>query len=66
MRAAVETGDLNLAALNAIHCAISCSDAVCVKFLGERPAGQSHEDSARLLEKTSSNAITPKVNISSI
>lgn len=52
MENAVAEENWNGASLNAIHCAISSSDAVTACLLGERPASQRHEDAAALLEKT--------------
>ncbi len=39
----------NAVVINAIHCAISSSDALLVFFKGIRSAGQSHEDVISLL-----------------
>ena len=39
----------NATVINAIHCAISASDALLVFFKGIRSAGQSHEDVISLL-----------------
>lgn len=52
MKTAESNDDWNAASLNAIHCAISSSDAVTAYVLGERSAGQKHEDAAALLQKT--------------
>lgn len=52
MERADADGNLNGAALAAIHCAISTVDALTVYKLGLRSAGQRHEDAATLLEKT--------------
>ena len=60
MLAAQQSGDRSLACLNAIHCAISCADAVCTCFLGEKSAGQSHDDAAWLLEKTNAPGAAEK------
>lgn len=51
MKQAEEAGELNAACLNAIHCAISCADAVTTFYLGERSAGQRHEDVVVLLKR---------------
>jgi len=40
----------NAACLNAIHCAISSVDAICVFFMGERSSSQRHEDAFRVLK----------------
>ena len=42
----------NLAALNAIHCAISSIDALTTFYLKQRSVGQRHEDAAALLVRT--------------
>ncbi|MFH1200320.1 MAG: HEPN domain-containing protein [Candidatus Micrarchaeota archaeon] len=51
---------LNLACLNAIHCTISCADALGAHFLGERSAGQSHDDAAVLVLQTKLPGISQK------
>jgi uncharacterized protein (UPF0332 family) len=38
----------NSATISAIHSCISACDAMCVYFLGKRPAGQSHNDAVTL------------------
>lgn len=40
----------NAAAINAIHCAIAASDAMCVYFLGKRHSGEDHNDAAGLFK----------------
>lgn len=40
----------NAATINAIHCSIAASDAVCVYFLGKRHIGENHGDVAKLLK----------------
>ena len=52
MEKAESEEDWNAASLNAIHCAISSSDAVTTYLLGERSAGQRHEDAADILKRT--------------
>jgi hypothetical protein len=39
----------NAAGLNAIHCAISAADAVCVHLSGKRSSSKEHGDAVRLL-----------------
>ncbi|MBI3588221.1 HEPN domain-containing protein [Candidatus Micrarchaeota archaeon] len=51
MEAAEAEENWNGASLAAVHCAISSCDAVTTYFLGERSAGQRHEDAASLLKK---------------
>lgn len=52
MKHAETEGKWNAACLNAIHCAISCGDAVSTFFLGRRSSGQRHEDAALLIRET--------------
>lgn len=40
------------ASVNAIHCAICASDALCTYFLGLRSTSQRHEDAAALIKET--------------
>ncbi len=40
----------NASAINAIHCCIAACDAMCVYFLGKRPSGEDHNDSAALFK----------------
>jgi uncharacterized protein (UPF0332 family) len=44
------------AMINAVHCGISSSDALTVFFLGERHAGERHEDCIALFQKTGIDA----------
>ncbi|MEW6723020.1 MAG: HEPN domain-containing protein [Candidatus Micrarchaeota archaeon] len=44
MERAYETGEWNSCVINAIHCAISAADALCVFKKGMRSAGDSHTD----------------------
>ena len=37
--------------LNAVHCAISASDALLVRYLGQRGAGDDHIQAARILSQ---------------
>ncbi|MFH1200666.1 MAG: HEPN domain-containing protein [Candidatus Micrarchaeota archaeon] len=60
MKHAGEEGDWNLACLNAVHCVISSVDAVTTFYLGERSAGQRHEDAAGLLRQTSLPNVSDK------
>ena len=55
----------NAAAINAIHCCISASDAMCVFFLGKRHSGESHNDAAGLL-KTIKNTDEFNTNVNRI
>lgn len=38
----------NASAISAIHCGIASLDALCVYYLGQRHAGQNHEDAITL------------------
>ena len=49
MHHCLSTKEYNSAMVNAIHCAISATDAVCVHFLGLRPAGESHMEALAIL-----------------
>jgi len=40
----------NACVVNAIHCAISCADALTVFYLGFRHSGEKHQDASRLLQ----------------
>jgi len=40
----------NAATINAIHCGIAASDALCVYFLGKRHAGENHGDVVKLFK----------------
>ena len=46
-----DENEWNASALGAIHCAISAADALCVYYLGERHAGERHEDAVRLFKE---------------
>ncbi len=52
MKYAESEGKWNAASVNAIHCAICASDALCTYFLGRRSAGQRHEDAAAVIKDT--------------
>jgi len=45
----------NAATINAIHCCIAASDAMCVYFLGKRHAGENHEDVVKLFKTIKKN-----------
>lgn len=49
MHHALAERQANSAALNAIHCAISAADALCVRLGGIRSASRHHGDAVRLL-----------------
>ena len=46
----IENEEWNAVAINAIHCCISASDAMCVYFLGKRHSGENHNDVAALFK----------------
>ena len=52
MKNSEEEENWNAAALAAIHCIISCSDALTTFYLEIRSTGQKHEDAAHLLKQT--------------
>lgn len=64
MQACYERGLWNAAVVNAIHCAISASDALTVFYLGFRNAGERHTDVLSLLQKTGIGAkeLSPKLD----
>ena len=47
-----ENQNWDACALNAVHAAISASDALTTYKLGERSAGQSHDEAVRLFKQT--------------
>ncbi len=49
MNKALAEDQSNAAALNAIHCAISAADALCVHLSGMRSASKDHADAVRLV-----------------
>lgn len=49
MNRALAERQANAAALNAIHCAISAADALCVHLAGLRSASKHHGDAVRLV-----------------
>ena len=51
MEASYEQGLWNACVVNAIHCAISSTDALTVFYLGFRHAGDRHHDVLQLLRK---------------
>ena len=46
----LKAGRWNAAAMNAIHCGISATDALTVFMIGVRHAGERHEDAITLLQ----------------
>lgn len=44
MNRAFESGDWNACVINAIHCAISAADALCISKKGIRSASERHQD----------------------
>lgn len=51
MEMCYEKGLWNACVMNAIHCAISSTDALTVFYLGFRHAGERHHDVLQLLQK---------------
>ncbi len=49
MNQALADRHANAAALNGIHCAISATDSLCVRFHGKRSSSKDHGDVVRLL-----------------
>ena len=58
-----EKEEWNASAINAIHCCIAASDAMCVYFLGKRHSGADHGDAAVLFKSIkNSEDINANVN----
>jgi HEPN domain-containing protein len=55
MLAARDTGNWTAVGLNAVHCAISCADAMLTFHLGIRPSGDDHAQAVELLVRLPSN-----------
>jgi hypothetical protein len=51
MEHSFQRGDWNACVVNAIHCAISSADALCLFYLGFRHAGEKHHDVLQLIEQ---------------
>ena len=47
---AFSQGDWNAAVITAVHSVISSCDALCIFFLGQRNAGERHDDAVRLFK----------------
>ena len=64
MQACYERGLWNAAVVNAIHCAISASDALTVFYIGFRNAGERHTDVLGLMQKTGidQRELSPKLS----
>lgn len=58
MKRAFESHEWNACVINAIHCAISAADAMCVAKLGLRNAGENHNDALVLLSQ-----VLPKIGL---
>jgi len=56
-------GNYNSCVINAIHCAISSSDALTVFFKGVRHSGERHEDVIRLISSLELNKAELSRNI---
>ena len=52
MNTCYENGLWNACVVNAIHCAISSTDALTVFYLGFRHAGEKHHDVLQLLQRS--------------
>ena len=62
MLRAFEVGDWNSSLINAIHCAISSADALCVNKLGLRNASERHEEAIVLFLRIDPNSEEIKKN----
>lgn len=47
-QSSLDKSDWNATAINAVHCGICASDAMCVYFLGKRHVGDDHGDAEKL------------------
>lgn len=63
MEKAFESHEWNACVINAIHAAISSADALCIAKLGERNAGERHEDAVVLFHRIDSGSEDIKRNI---
>jgi HEPN domain-containing protein len=45
-----ESGKYNVSASNSVHACISAADALCVRHLGKRAAGEKHSDAVNLVK----------------
>lgn len=63
MKRAFESREWNACVINAIHCAISSADALCVAKLGLRNAGESHNDALVLLSQVEPGSEEIKKNV---
>lgn len=64
MRMAFENQDWNASVINAVHCAVSTADALCIHIKGVRHAGERHNDAVSLflsIDETD-NEITSNAN----
>lgn len=55
MLRAFENGEWNSCVINAIHCAISSADALCIAKMGLRNASERHEDAVVLFLRIDPN-----------
>lgn len=62
MQKAFESGNWNSCVINAIHCAISSADALCIAKMGLRNASERHEDSIVLFLRIDPNSEEIKRN----
>lgn len=57
---AIQVGDWNRVGLDAIHCVISASDALCAYHLGKRSTSERHQDAAKLIQRLPLSSISEK------
>lgn len=51
MDTALERHDYSACMINAVHCAISAADALCIIYLGVRHKGMKHQDAVSLFRR---------------
>lgn len=61
MFTARDSGNWTAVGLNAVHCAISCCDAMLVFHLGIRSVGEDHMDAAELLSRIPKEAASEEI-----
>jgi HEPN domain-containing protein len=61
MLTARDSGNWTAVGLNAVHCAISCCDAMLVFHLGIRSVGEDHMDAVELLSRIPKEAVSGEI-----
>lgn len=63
MNKSFESGEWNACVINAVHCAISSADALCIFKKGVRSAGEKHQDTVVLFLSIDPNSDDIKKNM---